>query len=147
MKKFLKLTIGLAVLSVIGLLYGISIDTVDDMKEQKVYSYISLQVPNSEATMTFLKKVPESKCEKWREEYFEASLGNCTECIVLHNSCSTSIPNEYLAAFYKQKISTPYVYKAYKYPEVSIITGLPEGGFSQICETEKQQFSEAVCIN
>ena len=146
MGKIIKKVLGLIALLGAGLIYGLTMRTVDEMREQQIYSYLSFKAPNSEAVMTYLKKVPESKCEKWRKDYFESSMQYCNDCTVLHNSCTSIIPAEYIPTFEQKKLDFPYIYRPYKYPEVAIISGFPKGSFSQYCEIEKQQFSKSVCI-
>ena len=146
MKSVITKIVGLIFLAGLGLIYGDVMNTADELKEQNVYSYMSFQVPNTESVLTFFKKVPESKCEKWRKDYFDVSIQNCNSCTVLKNACTATIPTEYLPTFEQKDLDFPYVYKPYKYPEVAIISGFPEGGFSQYCELEKQQLSTSTCI-
>ena len=147
MMKIVKMAIGFCVLIGIGHVYGITLKTLEEKKEPQIYSYIALKVPDTTGKMIFVKQVPESECETWRKDYFEASISGCKQCKVLKNSCTASVPDEYVRAMKKQTISQPYVYKPYKYPEISLLKGVPYASFAEFCQIEKKQFSKAECIN
>lgn len=146
MWKPVKFVVGFAILLAIGTFYGKFQNAVDESSEAKMYGVISLEYPDSTVKMTSIKETPASKCEKWRLEYFEAMIEKCKGCKILVNQCLKDQPKEYVGVFEKQKMSVSYIYKPYKYPEVTVVEGLPEGGFEKICNIEKSNFEKAVCI-
>ncbi len=147
MIRIIKLVFGAAVLSGLGLLYGEFNKTIDEMKEPQVYSHIAYYIPAQNATMTMVKQTLQSECEKWREEYFNASIEQCKGCEVLKNECSSIISNELLLAFQGKDISSPYILKPYSSPELTILKGFPDSAFSQMCSIHKESLKNTVCIN
>lgn len=143
MWKAIKFLIGFFAIAGVGLMYG----AFQEVMEEKMYSVISIQYPDTEAKIISIKETPASKCEKWREDYFQASTGKCPNCTVLMNKCTSEYPQEYVGIFEKKKIHVSYIYKPYRFPEVTIPEGLPEGSFSQLCELEKSSLETSVCIN
>lgn len=146
MWKAIKPVIGLALLVSFGLFYGKFQNAVEEVSEPKMYSLISIEYPIGVSKIALLKETPASKCEKFRKEYFEESIGRCSDCKVLHNECRSGVPKEYSGVFRKVKIDVSYIYKPYKYPEVTIPEGMPEGAFSKICGLEVSQFEKSICI-
>lgn len=148
MLRVIKLVSGLTVLVIAGLIYGGFNKHIDELSQDWIYSYMEFQLPSAEKmiTMTMVKHVTESKCNKWRTDYFKATMKQCPQCIVLSNDCRNSVDNKYLKAFKLEKIESPYTYKPYKYPEIVVFSGLPEGGFDQMCNIEKTSLKTAKCI-
>ena len=146
MLKVIKLVLGLLLLSALGLGYGKFNEIVQEKKEDIFYSYISYSYPGDEIKSVQIKRTPESKCEKWRNDYFVASSEQCKGCTVLANECRKEIPQNYKMAFEQKDINISYIYKPYKYPEVTIYVGLPEGSFSQLCTMEKGSLESTVCF-
>lgn len=147
MIRIIKLVFGFALLLGLGLLYGLSNKTIDEMKEPKAYSHIAYFIPAQNATLTMVKQTSHSECEKWRKEYFNASIEQCEGCEVMKNECSSTISNEILLAFQGESINSPYILKPYSYPEVTIMTGFPDPVFSQTCKIHKESLASTVCIN
>lgn len=145
MLKLIKLILGFVFLISLGLVYGAFNRVVDEQKEPIYYTYISFGIPNSQTVMTIVKRTPESKCEKWRLEYYQANKEQCVGCEVLHNKCSKSIPNKYLMAFDKKDIGSPYVYKPYKYPEITVIDNPIEGMYEHMCSIHKESLASSEC--
>jgi hypothetical protein len=146
MWKIIKFTLGFLLLISIGLFYGFFRNAVDEIQEDKVYSYISFLHTESNGTITLLIKVPESKCESIREEHFTQNQQTCNGCEVLQNSCVDTISDEYLSAFEQKKISSSYVYIPTSRPIVYILNNFPKDMFSQVCSAHKGFFENAVCI-
>jgi len=147
MIRIFKLVFGVAALSGLGLLYGTFNKTIDEMKEPQAYSHISYFIPDQNATLTMVKLTSHSECEKWRKEYFNASIEQCEGCEVMKNECSATISNEILLALQGQNINSPYILKPYSYPEVTIMKGFPDSVFSQMCNIQKESLASTVCIN
>ncbi|VUD53998.1 hypothetical protein TDB9533_01948 [Thalassocella blandensis] len=146
MWKFLKLTVGLIVLSGIGLIYGKFNSVVDETKEEKMYSYISFEFPGGEISTVQIKEMPESRCEIVREEYFHASYAQCNECKVLFNECRREKPDLFSKAVSGHKVGIPYIFKPYKFPEVTFFKGFPSEAFPQMCNMEKESLASSVCV-
>jgi hypothetical protein len=146
MWKAIKLVIGMLLLSGLGYIYGQYDRNLREAKEERYYSYISFAYPNSDATTVQIKRTPKSQCEKWRNDYFTASSEQCVGCTVLANECRREIRQVYLDAFDQKATPYSYIYKPYKYPEVMVFLGFPEGVFSQLCAMAKDSLETTKCF-
>jgi len=146
MWKAIKLIFGLLVLLAIGLGYGKFNKAVQEQQEETFYSYISFSYPGNVVSSVHIKRTPKSKCEKWRRDYFEASMGECKGCVVLANDCRREIAEIYEKALQQQELDISYIYKPYTYPEVSVFKGLPDDAFSQLCEMEIDSLESTTCF-
>lgn len=148
MWKVTKLVLGLLFLSAIGIGYGSFNKVIQEKKEETFYSYISFSFPGDEVKSVLIKKTPESKCEKWRADYFDATNAQCKGCTVLVNDCRKEITDIYIyiKAFEQKNIKFSYIYKPYRYPEITVFEGLPEGAFSQFCAMEKGSLESTTCF-
>ena len=146
MWKILKLVVGLLVLSGIGLMFGKFNSTVEETKEVKMYSYISFEFPGGEISTIQIKEIPESRCEAIRDEYFQATNAQCNECKVLFNECRRQKPELFSKAVSSLDTGLPYIFKPYKFPEVTFFKGFPDEAFPQMCDMEKQSLASSVCV-
>jgi hypothetical protein len=146
MWKLLKLAVGLIVLSGIGLMYGKFNSVVDEAKEEKMYSYISFEFPGGEISTIQIKEIPQSRCEAIREEYFQASFAQCNGCKVLFNECRKQKPDLFAKAVSSLDVGLPYIFKPYKFPEVTFFKGFPSEAFPQMCDMEKESLASSVCV-
>lgn len=146
MFKVIKAILGLLVISGLGLVYGKFDDAAQELKEERRYAYISFSFPETNIRTTLIKKTPESQCEKWRNDYFEASMAQCQDCNVIVNECRTEITELEQKAFEQQDINRSYIYKPYNFPEVSMYSRLQDGMFDQVCEMAKNSLESTVCF-
>ena len=90
--------------------------------------------------------MPESRCEIIREEYFQAAYAQCNECTVLFNECRTKKPDQFTKAVSGLDAGLPYIFKPYKFPEVTFFKGFPAEIFPQMCDMEKESLASSLCV-
>jgi hypothetical protein len=146
MWKVIKLIVGLLIICGIGLIYGRIDDGFNDAREMKNYSHISFEFPGGEISTIQIKEIPKSKCNKIREEYFNAMREKCTACKVIVNECQEKAPELFIQAVKKVHLEMSYVFKPFIYPEVTFMKGFPKDAFLKVCEMEKQSLSTSVCV-
>jgi hypothetical protein len=143
MWRLLKFIVGLALILGLGLFYGRFKETNEDI----MYALVSYQYPNSVSSITMIKKLPESTCEKRREALYSETISGCKGCRVLINECRRQLTADYATMFKKEKGNFPYMYSPFKYPQVTIAGGLTEGAFSKLCEFGRKQHKDTICVN
>ncbi len=141
MKKIIKLLLCLALFAFIGFF----VKNFKESQQNINYVIVSHDFPNG-IRSSIIKAVPESKCDKFLKEYFNAANSECSNCTVIYNKCSSKVPNEYEGVLKRKTIGVKYVYKPFSYPEVVTLENTTKEIFEQFCSLHKSSFVESECV-